>query len=115
MNQILVSFSPKDFSFIMEDNLGVLFTYFAKKNYRINLMQNSALNFSVCLDMEKVNIEGLSADLSEDDLIKYNDNLELVTIRHYNEHTIERITENKEILIEQKSRHTARMIMKNLI
>lgn len=114
MNQILVSFSPKDFSFIMEDSLGEIFNYFASKNYKINLMQNSALNFSVCLDMEKVDIEQLIIDLSPDFQIKYNDHLELVTVRHYNEHTIERIIVNKEILIEQKSRHTARMIMKNI-
>lgn len=113
MNQVLISFSPKDFSFIMEDSLGRLFNYFADKNVKINLMQNSALNFSICVDAEKIHLDQLIKDLSEAFEIKYNDSLELVTIRHYNDKTIERITENKFILLEQKTRQTARIVMRN--
>lgn len=114
MNQMLISFSPKDFSFIMEDSLGRLFNYFADKGIKINLMQNSALNFSICVDSEKININKTIVDLSSEFDIKYNDQLELVTIRHYNDKTIERITDNKFIYLEQKSRQTARIVMKNL-
>jgi aspartate kinase len=66
---------------------------------------------SVDYDLEK--IEALLLDLSKSYRVKYNTGLELVTIRYYNQGTIERVTLNKEILLEVKSRHTCQMVMKN--
>jgi aspartate kinase len=114
MDQILFSFTTKDFSFIIEENLSDIFNRLSKVNAKINLMQNSALNFSILLDRNKVNPEQI-IDLFKDTYeVRYNEGLELVTIRHYDDETLKRVTENKEILLQQKTRQTARLVMKDL-
>jgi aspartate kinase len=115
MDQILFSFTTKDFSFIIEENLSDIFNRLSKVNAKINLMQNSALNFSILLDRNKVNPEQI-IDLFKDTYeVRYNEGLELVTIRHYDDETLKRVTENKEILLQQKTRQTARLVMKDLV
>jgi aspartate kinase len=113
MEQVLISISPRDFSFIIEDSLRDIFAEFANSGVRINLMQNSAINFSACADNSE-KLPTLIEKLRERFEVKYNDGLELVTIRHYDDVTINRVTENKEILVKQMSRHTARMVMRDL-
>ena len=113
MDQILFSFTTKDFSFIVEENLSDIFNRLAKVNAKINLMQNSALNFSILLDRNKVNIEQIIELFKDTYQVRYNEGLELVTIRHYDQETLDRVTENKEILLEQKTRQTARLVMKD--
>ena len=112
MNQVLFSFTTKDFSFIVEKNLSDIFNRLSKLNAKINLMQNSALNFSVLLDMEKIDINEVVNEFQDTYQVKYNDGLELITIRHYDAATIERVTVEKEVLLEQKTRETARLIVR---
>ena len=114
MNQVLISISAKDYSFIMEDNLSHIFGLFSDKGVKINLMQNSAISFSVCVDFDNQKTLPLIEDLRKDYKVLYNENLELVTIRHYDDKTIERVTTNKQIIVEQKSRNTARFVMRDL-
>lgn len=114
MDQILLSITPKDFSFIVEENMSDIFKTLAQANAKINIMQNSALSFSVCLDKSKVDLERLTASLGTDFNVKYNDGLELVTIRHYDQATIDRVTLGKEVVMEQKTRQTARLVLKNI-
>ena len=113
MKQVLISISPRDFSFIVEGNFSDIYKLFAEERVKMNLMQNSALNFSVSVDLTE-RVPRLLERLQERYRVKYNEGLELVTIRHYDEPTINRVTENKEILLEQKSRFTARMVMRDL-
>jgi aspartate kinase len=110
--QVLFSITPKDFSFIDEQNLHGIFELLAKEQIKINLMQNSALSFSILVDAKKVSIPELLSVLKNTFNVKYNDNLELVTIRHYNTETIESICRDKIVIIEQKTRHTARFVLK---
>jgi aspartate kinase len=110
--QILFSVSSKDFSFIIEENLSDIFAIISKLGLKINLMQNSALSFSFALDREKVNLSMLLSTLNKNYTTKYNDDLELVTIRHYDQKTINLVTNKKEIILAQKTRHTARFLMK---
>lgn len=112
MGQVLFSFTPKDFSFIVEQNLSDIFSRLAKADAKINLMQNSALNFSILLDEEKVNIDEICELFEDTYIVKYNQGLELVTVRHYDQATLDRVTENKEVVLEQKTRETARLIVK---
>ncbi len=112
-NQVLLSVIPKDFSFIIEENLRDIFDIFASVRVRVNLMQNSALSFSVCVDANEDKIPALIKKLQENYKVKYNTDCELITIRHYNQETIDQLILNKEILVTQKSRHTARMITRN--
>lgn len=112
MNQVLISISAKDYSFVMEDSLSHIFGTFSKFGVKINLMQNSAISFSACVDFDKQKTIQLIDELKKNYKILYNDKLELVTIRHYDKKTIDRVTVGKDILVEQKSRNTARFILK---
>jgi aspartate kinase len=115
MNQILFSFTPKDFSFIVEKNLSDIFDRLSKANAKINLMQNSALNFSILLDEDKVNTEEILDLFGDHYYVKFNEGLELVTIRHYDQATLDRVTVDKDVVLQQKTRETARLIVKQRI
>jgi len=112
-DQVLFSFTPLDFSFIAEENLSKLFKGLAECSAKINLMQNSALSFSILLDHLKIDKEKIFNRFQSDYKIKYNEGLELITIRHYDEDTISKMTKGKVILVEQKTRETARFVVKN--
>lgn len=113
VNQTLISFKTRDFSFIVESHLGDIFSRLSQIGAKINLMQNSALSFSILVDAEKVEIETLLTEFQKDYEIRYNEGLELVTIRHYDQATIDRVTVDKDIILEQYARSTARIVMKN--
>lgn len=113
VNQVLISVMPKDLSFIIEENLSHIFQIFHGYKVKVNTMHNSAVSFSISADYEEVKIKKLIAELSNNYHIKYNTGLELVTIRYYNQATIDRVTVNKDILLEIKSRHTCQLLMKN--
>lgn len=114
MEQVLLSITPKDFSFVVEENMSDIFKALAEVGARINVMQNSAVSFSVCLDISEQKLQLLKEKLEDQFIIKYNKGLELVTIRHYDQATIDRVTINKDILMEQKTRQTVRIVMKNI-
>jgi aspartate kinase len=111
-DQILISIYPNDFSFIAEDNLRDIFHVFAKYNTGINLMQNTAISFSVVADNDTFKIEKILSELRKQFKVKYNGGLELITIRNYNRATIDRITSGAEILIEQKTRMNAQLVIR---
>ena len=114
MDQVLMSISPKDFSFIAEANLTDIFSVFSKHGARINLMQNSAISFQVCINNRPERIPAMVQDLEEQFNITYTDNLELITIRYYDTQTIERVMTNKELLLEQKSKRNIQLVVKDM-
>jgi aspartate kinase len=75
-------------------------------------MQNSALSFSILVDQKKLKRDEFLSLFQTDYEVKYNENLSLVTIRHYDEQTIEQVTQEKEIILQQRTRHTARFVLK---
>lgn len=113
VNQVLLSISPKDFSFIVEENLGDIFELFAKHRVKMNVMLNSAISFSVSVDNDTQKLPDLIAKLRENYRVLYNENAELVTIRYYDQATIDRVTAGKQIFLEVKSRYTVQIVMKN--
>ena len=113
VNQALISIFPKDFSFIIEENLSDIFSLFHKHRVKINTMLNSAISFSVSFDHDAKKLGALIEDLSIHYKVKYNTDLELVTIRYYNQETIDRVTVNKNILLEVKSRNTCQIVMRD--
>ncbi len=111
-DQVLVSITPKDFSFIVEDNLKEIFATLSDLGIRISLMENSAISFSICIDKDQHKMDQLFATLKENYEIRYNENLMLITIRHWDEKTLQMLTKNKEILLEHKSRQTLRLMVR---
>lgn len=114
LKQLLFSFTPKDFSFIVEENLSDIFSRLSKMKAKINLMQNSALSFSVLVDEEKIDPQLIHDTFADQYDVFYNADLELITIRHYDQATIDRVTQGKEIIVEQRTRQTARLVVRPL-
>src|ERR1700761_6993350 len=82
-NQVLLSISAKDYSFISEDHLSEIFRLFAQSHVKINMMQTSALSFTVCFDLDEERFNKLLKNLGEGFRAKYNSGLTLITTRHY--------------------------------
>jgi len=111
-DQLLLSIFPKDFSFIAAENLMEIFDFIAAHKIKINLMQNSALSFSICMDNKPHRFKALFDDLSQNYKVKYNKKMELITIRHYNSEAIEKAINRREIILEQKNRTTLQVVVK---
>ncbi len=109
--QTLLSVSAKDFSFIAEDNLANIFSELSYFGVKVNLIQNSALTFSVCFEQNDYILPRLIERLQQSYNVKYNNNLQLITIRHYNEESIANINKKGRILIEQKNRVTLQCLI----
>ena len=113
VNQVLISISPRDFSFIDEQSLSEILAVFADNSIHISLMQNSAISFSVCVDNNERRLSQLFGALSKDYKVRYNTGLELITIRHYDQATIDRVLEDgKTVLLEMRSRLTAQFVVR---
>jgi len=110
--QVLLSFSAKDFSFIAEDHLSKVFATFAENRLRINMMQNAAISFSIAVDFKKEKIDNIVEQLHNEFSITRNENLSLLTIRHYNQGIIDKLTLNKDVLLRQISRTTIQLLVR---
>ncbi|HOK27157.1 MAG TPA: aspartate kinase [Bacteroidales bacterium] len=113
-NQILISVLPVDFSFVMGDNLSIVFHSFMQHRVKVNLVQASAVSINVCVDYEKTKIEKLIKDLKRDYKVLYNDNVEILTVMRYNREATARILAGREILLEQKTRRVVRYVVRCL-
>ncbi len=111
-NQVLYSFSVKDFSFLNENNLGKIIATFGKYSLRINLMQNAAIEFIVLTDEKLGKNELIIDDLGSDFDIKITNHLKLMTIRHFSDEILEKQRQNKDILITQKGENTIHYLMR---
>jgi len=114
MHQVLIRISPLDFSFIAEDNLQVIFGYLSKYGVRINLMQNSAVSFQICISNNKKKVRDLIDDLEQEFRVSYETGLELITIRYYDQSTIDRVMINKELILEQRYKQNIQLVVRDL-
>lgn len=111
VNQVLVSVLPRDFSFIVEDNLSDIFKLFHKHKIKINMMHNSAVSFSVSIDDTGDNVQALIGELKERFQAESRSGLELITIRYYNQSTIDRVLIDKQIIMELKDSYTCQLLV----
>ncbi|RYE30624.1 MAG: aspartate kinase [Sphingobacteriaceae bacterium] len=111
-NQVLISISAKDHTFINENHLSKIYTILADLHIKVNLMQNSALSFTFCLDYQINKFELLLQKLKSGFIYKYNADTELITIRHYEIALLQELSKGKTILLEQLSRNTAQLLIK---
>ena len=109
-DQCLLSFSSKDFSFISEENLAVIFGALAQAKLKINVMQNSAISFSVCTDFSERRVHQLLDLLREQFTLHYNTGLTLFTIKNYDLASVARLTEGRRLLLEQRTRGTFQFV-----
>lgn len=114
VDQVLLSIMPRDFSFIVEDNLSHIFHLFHSHRVKINMMHNSAVSFSVSVDNQPAYIQGLVEALENDFQVRVQEQLELITIRYYDQQTIDRVLVEKEVIMELRDRDTCQLLVKNV-
>jgi aspartate kinase len=112
--QLLVSILPRDFSFVMGDNLSRIFHTFITFGIKVNLVEASAVSIDVCIDDERAKVDALLTDLKTEFTTVYNELVELLTIRHYTPESLVMITNGREILLEQKTRSTVRYVVRKM-
>ena len=113
-DQLLISLSSIDFSFIMEENISEIFALFHQYKMKVSLIQNSAISFSVCIEDKFGNFGDLKNILSKKFKVAYNDNVSLYTIRHFNEKAPETVEKGKQVLLKQVSRETMQIVTKDV-
>ncbi len=111
-NQILLSISTKDFSFIIEENISHLFDLFTKHKIKVNLIQNSAISFSVCIEDTYRLFDKLFKELQLHYSTTYNKNVKLITIRHFQNDDIHTIKDLYDILLTQQTSKTIQFVVK---
>lgn len=111
-NQVLLSLSTLDFSYIVEDNISQIFNLLSKYKMKVDVIQNSAISFSVCFDNNYNNLEALLLDLKSKFKVICNDNVSLYTIRHYNPKAIKTLETGKTVLLKQIFQETLQIVTK---
>ena len=114
MDQVLIRISPLDFSFINEGNLEEIFGIFSKHSLKINLMQNSAISFKMIVNNDKRKLRLVTDELEEKYKVAYQTGLELVTIRYFDQSTIDRVMINKELILEQRGLQNIELLIRDL-
>lgn len=111
-NQVLLQVTTRDFSFITEDNLSSLYSIFHNLKIKINLIQNAAISFVACIDNKEEQIQQLIGILEKDYKVFRNEDVSLLTIRHYTPEVLFDLTKGRYTLLEQKTRHTVQVVVK---
>ena len=111
--QTLLSISSRDLSFMAEEKLKTVFSAFSKHKLHVNLMQNSAVSFSVCFDENREKLEAVMNSLKDEFVLKYNEGLQLLTIRHDNGKILQKLTREKQVFLTQKNRTTLQVLMRH--
>lgn len=111
-NQVLITLSAKDFSIISIGDIERVVNFLIGKLIKVTLMQQSAIDLNIVADASGDDLEEVFGELSEHYKIRYNTGLTLVTIRHYTEEVLDWMVKEKDIYLEQHSRLTARMLIK---
>ncbi|GAA4057456.1 aspartate kinase [Flavobacterium chungnamense] len=111
-NQLLISLSSIDFSFIMEENISEIFALLHKYKIKVSLIQNTAISFSICIEDKFENFNELKTILSKKFKVSYNENVSLYTIRHFSKEAAEMVEKDKTILVKQISRETMQIVTK---
>ncbi|SNR27092.1 aspartate kinase [Maribacter sedimenticola] len=111
-NQVLMKLSSLDFSFIVEDSISELFKLFHEHKIKVDLIQNSAISFSVCVDNKFGGLEKLLQQLRSKFKVAYHENVSLYTIRHFDTKALETLQNGHELLLEQRGTETVQLVVK---
>ena len=111
-DQVLMKLSSLDFSFIVEDSISELFKLFHDHKMKVDLIQNSAISFSVCVDNKFGRLQDLLNQLQRKFKVVHHEGVSLYTIRHFNTEAITSLQKGKEILLEQRGRETVQLVVK---
>ena len=111
-NQVLISLSSLDFSYIVEENISEIFKLLHYYKMKVDVIQNSAISFSVCFENTYNNLEQLLQHLKAKFKVTCHENVSLYTVRHYNEQAIKSIEKDKTLLLKQLTQETIQIVTK---
>ena len=111
-NQVLISLASLDFSFIVEENISEIFALLHQHKMKVDVIQNSAISFSVCFDNIYNNLAPLLQQLKAKFKVTCHENVSLFTIRHYNQAAINQIENGKTLLLKQLTQETIQIVTK---
>ena len=111
-NQVLISLSTLDFSYVVEENISEIFNLLSKYKMKVDVIQNSAISFSVCFENNYNNLESLLLHLKAKFKVTCHDNVSLYTIRHFNEQAIQNLEKGKSVLLKQMYQNTVQIVTK---
>ncbi|MCF8273922.1 MAG: aspartate kinase [Flavobacteriaceae bacterium] len=109
-NQVLISLSSLDFSYIVEENISEIFSLLHLYKMKVDVIQNSAISFSVCVDNIYNNLEKLLHHLKAKFNVTCHENVSLYTIRNYSESSIQQLEQDKTILLKQVTQGTVQIV-----
>jgi aspartate kinase len=112
-NQCLISCRVTDYSFVNEPQMNTIFEILSQRDVRVNVMQNSAISFSFCVDFREPKISKLIAALSKKFEVYYNTDLTLITVKNYNAATFQEYRILPGIMLEQSSRSTLQVLVRS--
>ncbi len=110
--QVLLKLSSLDFSFIVEENMSEIFKLFHDHRLKVDLIQNSAISFSVCLDNKFGGLNDILAILRQKFKVTCHEDVSLFTIRHFDEHSVEKVLNGYSVLVEQRGKETVQLVVK---
>lgn len=110
--QVLITLGTRDLAFIVEDHLSKIYTVFHEMGIAVNLMQNSAVSSSFSVNHDPILLPSLLERLREEFSVKHNEGLTLFTIRHYDTDAVKRMRAKGEVYLEQVTRHTHQLVLK---
>ena len=111
-NQVLLKLSSLDFSFIVEDNISEIFKLFHDHRLKVDLIQNSAISFSVCLDNKFRGLPPLLEELKRKFKVVCHEDVSLYTVRHFNDTAVRSLQNGKSVLVEQRGKETVQLVVK---
>lgn len=111
-NQCLVSCRVMDYTFIHEEHLRIIFQALSELDIKVNVMQNSAISFSFCIDFRESRLQALIEKLRHHFEVYYNTNLMLITVKNYDTPTFEKYRKTPGVLLEQSSRSTLQVLVR---
>ena len=109
-NQTLLNVETRDFSFIAEDHMSLIFKLLAKYKIKVSLMQNSAISLALCLEDKFGNVNDLNEELQQSFITQMTKNVSLFTVRNVNLDTLDQFYKDKKVLLEQISKKTFQMV-----
>jgi aspartate kinase len=111
-DQVLLKLSSLDFSFIVEDNISEIFKLFHDHRLKVDLIQNSAISFSVCLDNKFNGLQSMLDELKRKFKVVCHEEVSLYTIRHFDDNAVKSLQNGKSVLVEQRGKETVQLVVK---
>ena len=111
-NQVLLKLSTLDFSFIVEDSISEIFKLFHDHRLKVDMIQNSAISFSVCLDNKFNGLNPMLEELKRKFKVVCHEDVSLYTIRHFDDDAVKSLQNGKSVLVEQRGKETVQLVVK---